>query len=77
MLATVVVHCCRQACTSERCPACNAPIVGTKPIVFFCSRDSCNSCRISETVWTVNIVKAQNKAAKIGKNVDLEMMMVM
>src|SRR5579872_5848677 len=44
--------------TSERCPSCNAPMVGTKPRRFWSWRDWCEAARMSAMVLQIFIVRS-------------------
>ena len=54
-LATTTSHSLRARATSEMCPSCNAPIVGTKPI--FLPWQASSSSRNAFTVETAFIVR--------------------
>jgi len=50
--------------TSERCPSCSAPIVGTNPSFFPALRSAREACRISSMVlWIFNRMWEQPFAA--------------
>ena len=56
-------HCAFAARTSDKCPSCRAPIVGTKPSRLRVARASRQAARASEMVAHISIVQSIDRLA--------------